>query len=120
MTTYLVAPTIDTRARIPEEVIRELVRRIADHFNPKRIILFGSYGNGTPRPESDVDLLIVMETSLREVQQAQQIRQQINPLFGVDIVVYTPERIDLRLAMGDSFLHEIIEKGVTLYESTDG
>jgi hypothetical protein len=60
-----------------------------------------------------------METPLREVQQAQQIRQHINPLFGVDILVYTPERIDQRLAMGDSFFQEIIEKGVILYESTD-
>ncbi len=62
----LTAPTVDVRARIPEEVIRELVSRIALKFRPKLILLFGSYAYGKPRPESDVDLLIVMDTPLRE------------------------------------------------------
>jgi predicted nucleotidyltransferase len=113
----LVAPTIDERARIPDEIIQELVRRIVAGFKPERIILFGSYAYGRPRPESDVDLLVVMETPLREMQQAIQIRQAINPLFGVDILVYTPARLAERLALGDTFLKEISEKGIILYES---
>ena len=59
----LISPTVDTRSRIPESVIQELIAQIADKFQPERIILFGSYAYGIPRPESDVDLLIVMETS---------------------------------------------------------
>jgi predicted nucleotidyltransferase len=113
----LIAPTIDTRARIPDEVIRELISRIALQFRPERIILFGSYAYGKPRPESDVDLLVVMNTQLRETQQALQIRQHINPLFGVDILVYTPSRLEQRLKLGDSFLREITEKGSVVYES---
>jgi hypothetical protein len=64
-----------------------------------------------------VDLLVIMETHLRETQQALKIRQHINPLFGVDIIVYTPTRLEQRLKLGDSFLHEIIEKGLVVYES---
>lgn len=113
----LLAPTIDARDRIPEEIIQELIRRIADQFKPKQIILFGSYAYGKPRPESDVDLLIVMDTPIRETQQALEIRQHVNPLFGVDILVYTPTRLEQRLSLGDSFLKEIIEKGQVVYES---
>src|SRR5204863_6693690 len=40
--------------------IDEMVRRIADRFQPERIILFGSQARGTARPDSDVDLLIVL------------------------------------------------------------
>lgn len=116
----LTAPTIDMRVRIPDEIIRELVSRIVFRFKPRRIILFGSYAYGEPRPESDVDLLVVMETSLRESAQALQIRQSVNPLFGVDIFVMTPERLAQRLLWGDSFLKEITEKGVVMYESPDG
>jgi predicted nucleotidyltransferase len=60
----LVAPTIDARARIPDEIIRELVSRIAAQFQPRKIILFGSYAYGKPRPESDVDLkgLVIYES----------------------------------------------------------
>jgi predicted nucleotidyltransferase len=113
----LVAPTAEIRARISEGLIREMVDRIADRFEPHRIILFGSYASNTPRPESDVDFLVVMETPQRETQQALQIRQFLNPLFGVDILVYTPERLAERLLLGDQFLQEIILSGVIVYES---
>ncbi len=113
----LLSPTVDTRSRIPESVIQELIAQIADKFQPERIILFGSYAYGIPRPESDVDLLIVMETPLRELQQALQIRQTVNPLFGVDILVFTPSRLKQRIKLGDSFLKEITEKGQVVYES---
>jgi len=115
----LTAPTVDVRTRIPEDTIQELVRQIADEFHPARIFLFGSYAYGKPRPESDVDLLVVMETSQRETRQALQIRQHVNPLFGVDLLVITPSRLEQRLVLGDSFLREIVENGVILYESPD-
>jgi uncharacterized protein len=115
----LVAPTVDVRIRIPNSIIQEVVRQIADQFKPQRIILFGSYANNTPRPESDVDLLVVMETPLRETQQALQIRQYVNPLFGVDILVYKPAQLDERLRLGDSFLQEITSRGLVVYESPD-
>ena len=41
-------------------VIREYVRRVAERFQPDRIILFGSYAYGTPNADSDVDILVVM------------------------------------------------------------
>ena len=33
---------------------------IAQEFHPDKIVLFGSYASGKPRPDSDVDLLVVM------------------------------------------------------------
>ncbi|MBN1453622.1 MAG: nucleotidyltransferase domain-containing protein [Anaerolineales bacterium] len=53
-------PTVDKRKRIPQKAIDEVVRQIAEKFRPQKIILFGSYARGKPRPESDVDLLVVM------------------------------------------------------------
>jgi hypothetical protein len=60
-----------------------------------------------------------METGLRESQQALQIRQYLNPLFGLDIIIYPPVKIKQRLAWGDSILSEIIERRIVLYESPD-
>ena len=119
MDTALSVPTIYERIRIPQTVIDELVRQIADNFQPQRIILFGSYAWGTPRPESDVDLLVVMDTSLREAEQALQIYQKIDYLFGLDLLVITPERLTERLKWGDSFLQDIIKRGKVLYESSN-
>ena len=115
----LIVPTVDVRESISRDVIRDLARRIAEKYRPRKIILFGSYAMGSPRAESDVDLLIIMDTTLREIQQALQIRQYLKPMFGLDLLVYTPERLQQRLEWGDSFLREIIEQGIVLYESTD-
>jgi len=119
MDTTLSVPTIDTRKRIPMQVIQTLVQRIAEKFHPRQIILFGSYAYGHPRPESDVDLLVVMNTLLKESEQALQIRQAINVLFGLDLIVYTPENLAQRIAWGDSFLREATSQGLVLYESPD-
>jgi predicted nucleotidyltransferase len=112
-------PTVDIRQRIPDEVIGELASQIAARFKPRRIILFGSYACGNPGPLSDIDLLIVMETPLREIRQAIEIRQYLNPLFGVDILVYTPSRLKQRLEIGDPFIKEVLTQGKILYECGD-
>jgi predicted nucleotidyltransferase len=112
-------PTIDIRDRISAEVIDEVAHQIAERFKPQKIILFGSYADGTSRAESDIDLLVVMDTSIKEMQQAQQIRQYLNPLFGIDLVIHTPANLARRLELGDLFLQGVISKGKVLYESSN-
>ena len=106
----------EARQRVSPEVIQETVRQIAENFCPERIILFGSYASGQPRPESDVDLLVVMETSLREAQQAARICQGIDYHFALDLIVRTPATLARRLSLGDPFLLEVTRKGRVLYE----
>ena len=54
----------DGHVPITIQNIRNLVRRIANRFQPEKIVLFGSYAYGKPGRDSDVDLLVVMHTSL--------------------------------------------------------
>ena len=110
-------PTIDQRKRIPQKAIDQVVSQIVENFKPQKIILFGSYARGKPRPESDVDMLVIMDTPLKEVQQAIQICQQIEYRFGLDLIVHTPKHLAERLKMGDWFLHDVIKEGKVLYES---
>ncbi len=109
-------PTIDKRKRIPQKAIDQVVKQIVEKFKPQKIILFGSYAKGNPRPESDVDMLVVMDTKLREVQQAIQICQQIEYRFGLDLIVHTPKYLAERVKMGDSFLRDVIKEGKVIYE----
>lgn len=112
-------PTIDQRERIPQEAIDEVVRQIVEKFKPQKIILFGSYARGEPRPESDVDLLIVMDTVLRESRQSLEIRRHLGVMFGLDLVVYTPQHLKDRVDMGDWFLRDILKEGKVLYETNN-
>lgn len=112
-------PTINERQQIPKVVIRQMVQSIADRLAPQRIILFGSYAAGSERPESDVDLLIIIETDRRESDVAMEIRRWLQPQFALDLVAITPDRLKQRIAWGDSFLRGILQQGVLLYESVD-
>lgn len=97
--------------------IRVIVRRIVKQFHPERVILFGSHAYGTAGPDSDVDLLVVMDTPLRARQQRLEISRAISPRpFGMDIIVHTPQQLEERIAMGDFFLREVVTNGRVLYE----
>jgi predicted nucleotidyltransferase len=109
-------PPINKRERIPQAAIDDVARQIAEKFKPIKIILFGSYAYGTPRRESDVDLLVVMETSIKEIQQEILILKSVEHRFGLDILVKTPNTFNERIKMGDTFLREIARKGKVLYE----
>ena len=93
-----------------------MASQIAEKFKPQKIILFGSYARGNPRPESDVDILVVMETDLREVEQSIQICLGVQYDFGMDLIVRTPENLEKRLKQNDWFLHDILKEGQVLYE----
>ncbi len=102
---------------VNRDEIQQFVDGIAEAFNPQRVILFGSHARGDATPDSDVDLLVIMPTKKRTVQQALEIRQRVNHPFPLDLLVRTPRDVCERLAMRDCFLQTILEEGKTLYES---
>ena len=100
---------------IPLGAIRHYARQIAAHFQPQKIILFGSYAYGKPHEHSDVDLLVVMPAR-NQVSQAVRIRWALPAPFAMDLIVRTPERLRRALDEEDWFLREIVENGKLLYE----
>ena len=121
MTTHktIQVPLINKRHRIPQQAIDDVVDQIIQRYQPQKVILFGSYAYGQPRPESDVDLLVILDTPLKETEQAVRICQEIDYHYGLDLIVRTPEIVAQRLALGDPFLNEIVNKGKVLYERAD-
>lgn len=103
---------------IPLAAIRRFARRIAERFQPNKIILFGSYAYGKPHNESDVDLLVIMRTR-NAIDQAIRIKTAFERLFSLDLIVRTPWQIERGLKDDNWFLREIIEKGKVLYEARD-
>ena len=97
--------------------IRQLCARIAQEFKPEKIILFGSHAYGQPTPESDLDLLVVMQFEGDPLEQAVAMLNWLNVLMPIDLLVRTPEQIRHRLEMGDSFMRDIVERGKVMYEA---
>lgn len=99
------------------ETLPEAVQRIVDEIRPDKIILFGSYANGVPTPDSDVDLLVIWDTPLPPLPRYLAVSQLLNPRpFPVDLLVRTSQEIETALAQNDSFVREILTQGKVLYE----
>ena len=109
------------RPRVTDTLLAEITRRIVEQFHPYQIVLFGSYATGGPGPESDVDLLVIMDSDEPMAKRIRRVLEVAKVRFlPMDVIVRTPEEIAERLAMGDFFLAEILEKGKVLYHRESG
>lgn len=101
------------RKLLSPKLLREMAQTIVSRFRPLRIILFGSRAYGCPGPHSDVDLLVVMTPKVDPAR----IRCALPHSIPTDVLVRTPAEIERRLAMGDSFIREVLQKGRLLYDA---
>ena len=104
---------------VTQEQIQELADDIARKFKPEKIILFGSYAYGRPTLDSDVDLLVVLPFEGKEHKKAVEIRLAIHAGFPMDLLVKTPEKLQMRIDMEDFFLREITQQGKLLYDANN-
>jgi predicted nucleotidyltransferase len=99
--------------------IRKIVQQIVEGFAPQQVILFGSYAHGKPTADSDVDLLVVMDTEQPPLHVAAHIADAIEHPFAVDILVRKPSELEASLARRGSFATEVMTTGVVLYDARD-
>jgi predicted nucleotidyltransferase len=97
--------------------IREMVRRIVKGFDPEKIILFGSHARGDAGPDSDADLLVVMNVRGSKRETAVQIDMA---LFDVgmpkDVIVVTPEEVRRFRDIVGTIIYPALREGEVLYE----
>lgn len=100
-----------------EKVLDEVKRRIVPKFNPQRIILFGSYAEGRPGPDSDLDLLIVMEVEGSIRQKANEIDMLLaDRSVPMDVIVLTPEQYERQKNIAGSIARQVEREGKVIYE----
>jgi len=82
---------------VSKRTIKKVTKEIVAHFHPRQVILFGSYAYGTPTEDSDVDLIVIMESEERNLPQALKISRAISHPFPMDLVVLKPWEVQKRL-----------------------
>ena len=115
----IISPTLTpTGRKTPVGLaLQQAVQKIVGALKPEKIILFGSFAYGNPTSDSDVDLLIILQTELGSKDRSWQVSRLLIPRpFPLDILVKTPQEIALALKNKDYFIQEIISKGIILYE----
>lgn len=96
--------------------IQQVADRIVAACRPERVILFGSRCYGEPRPDSDVDLLVILPFEGTPYRKAIEVYAAARAAFPIDIVVRRPEAARQGLENGDPVIREAMTRGRVLYE----
>lgn len=79
---------------ITDELVQEVTRKIVERFHPKRIVVFGGYARGDHGPDSDLDLLVEMDSAKTFWSRIPEIDSLFQPRdWPMDLFVFTPEEV---------------------------
>lgn len=95
-----------------------LAREIAKTYKPEKIVLFGSAARGDYHINSDIDLLIIKKSDKKKAYRIKDVFKSLRSVprnYPLDPIVYTPEEIEERVALGDYFVKRILSEGKILY-----
>ena len=94
-----------------------LIQTLIERIKPEKVVLFGSYAEGTATPQSDLDLLVILESDLRRDRRQEMISRALRPRrLPVDILAYTPAEVETCMANPTSFVRHILTTGRIVYE----
>jgi predicted nucleotidyltransferase len=105
-------------------LVEEMTRRLKE-LQPYKVILFGSYANGNPTEDSDLDVAVILDSDeiaeefterMNRRRPVTKIVREINYQIAMDIMVYSRAEIDYLKERGNDFVKEIESTGKVLYE----
>jgi predicted nucleotidyltransferase len=106
-----------TEPRSYLDVLPEVTRRILATSNPEKIVLFGSYARGDFGPDSDLDLLVILDGVDSPRAESVRLRRSLRGLLvPVDILVATPEQVERHRNTIGLIYRSALAEGMVLYE----
>lgn len=102
-----------------EEWLPSVVERVAEGFDPLRIIVFGSLARGEVNYDSDIDLLVVFDEVEREDKRevTREIRRSLAGIpVPVDVIVTDLDEIRRRGHLIGPILRPALEEGKVVHE----
>lgn len=92
----------------------DVIQQLRDIPAVQKVLLFGSYATGRRDLFTDLDLLIVMHSSLDFVTRCAELAGRLHAGVAMDIFVYTPQEIERMKER--PFIRQILKSGKVLYE----
>jgi len=97
----------------------ELEDLLRDYFQGKRdvlkVILFGSFAEGTNTRRSDVDIAVIMDTRKRFLERYDDFSDLYATLrMPVDLIIWTPQEVER--IKHRPFVRDVLAKGKVIYE----
>lgn len=109
---------MSTQTPVPAvEWLPLIVDRLVRQFHPLKIILFGSQARGDARPDSDIDLLVVLPHVENKHQAHVAMLRALGDLtMPVDIVISTPDELARRGHIVGPIFRPALREGKVVYE----
>lgn len=102
---------------IVQKWIDRIVKEIVEFYDPDEIILFGSYARQSQTFRSDIDLLIIKDSVLRQPYRGLEILDHLKRYpISFDVIFRTPDELENAIKVGDSFINLILKMGRSLYK----
>jgi len=101
---------------VTEQKVREAVRRLVEAVDPLAIIAFGSRARGQHRPDSDLDLAVILDVPESDAFNVVPAGIFKGLRMPVDLLPIAKERYDRFRPWLNSVHRYIDEEGVRLYE----
>jgi predicted nucleotidyltransferase len=95
-----------------------LKRRLAPHLRrARKAIIFGSVARGDADEWSDLDLVIVAETSRPFLERYLDFAGIYDIWRRLDLLVYTPDEFAEMQRQGRPFIEHVVREGVVIHEA---
>ena len=104
---------------VTPEKVEQAIRRIVEHANPLQIIVFGSRARGDHRPESDLDLAVILEGNDEGVYRKVPYTLFDDIPMEIDLIVVSKGQYDSQRPWLNSIYHYIDTEGVVVYDRLD-
>ncbi|HWR59193.1 MAG TPA: nucleotidyltransferase domain-containing protein [Thermodesulfovibrionales bacterium] len=99
-----------------ERILNSAVKRLVENLDVEKIVLFGSSIKGTYTKDSDIDLLVMVNTRKKGIERYAMVSELLEPReIPMDIIVRTPAEIKNRERYFDPFIRNVMS-GKVLYE----
>ena len=101
------------------DALAQAISRLVEAFQPTRVHLFGSQARGTARPDSDLDLLVVVDHADEPMYRLDQRGYGVleGRTLPIELVFITRDDFDRRLPVVMSLPAIVSREGRVLYEA---
>ena len=99
-----------------QEKLNKLLQALLG-YHPQRIILFGSVARGEADADSDLEVLVIKDTTEPFVHRLEAMAKLCPLGMHADILVYTPDELRQMVDDGNPFILQALREGRTVYEA---
>ncbi len=105
---------------IGEDCLKSVTARIVANYEPEHVLLFGSQASKVATVTSDVDLLIIKNTTVPSWRRGKNIEALFaNSPMKLDLLFYTMDEVDAERAQPNSFINAILKSARVIYSRSN-